>query len=278
MNTRHLVAGALLLAALTTSGASQAQSPKDKATSFADLWKLHQKGEDVREALATLYEDRQQQTKARFNAAYLLAIIQLAHGDTDLASNSLDKADSVKANTPQVAVRRAEIQLLKHEPKQARSLLEKSGASLRKNKRSALYLRHEILRARVESQLGKHKVAQRILKAVQKLNKNDWEPAFFRGRIYEKTDSPDEALEQYEKAIEHLPKTDPCIGIYALQRWAALSISSDGSSYSKPKVIEKAKQRYKTFLARAKANHVPQALVANVKQAMSVLDYFAKKR
>ena len=76
--------------------------------------------------------------------------------------------------------------------------------------------------------------------------------------------------------IALLPQNDPCIGIYALQRWAALAVSSDTGSYGKKKLLKQAVERYEQFLARAEANDVPRKLIDSVNSTVRTLKMFSE--
>ena len=75
-------------------------------------------------------------------------------------------------------------------------------------------------------------------------------------------------MASYEIVIKNDQKRDPHPGVYALQRWAALAISSDPNSYQDPALREKALRRYGEFLDRAEANAVPRDLIKKVNNAV----------
>ena len=245
---------------------------------FSEIWVKHRKGEDVSAALTKLQQDASRPRKERFNAAYLHALIHLGAGKPEKALERLAFADQMQSGRPQVAVRRAEAKLQQGDVRGARKDLEKVLPKLKGQKKSAIYLRHQILAARVDGRSGNAKKAVARLGRLAKQHKKNWEVHFFKGHFSEALDDPNGAIESYEKAIRFLPETDPTPGVYALQRWAALSVSSDRGSYGNVKLLEKARNRYQAFLARAKANNVPEKLVQNVRKTVGVLDYFLKKR
>lgn len=254
---------------------SQAQSSNQDQ--FQKLWARYEKGENVDLALKNLAKDGQLAKKTRFNAAYLLAVSKLANGEPDEALSALNQAEALVPKTNQVAIRQAEALFAKKDLKAAKKRLKVVKNKVASKKKSSIYRRHQVLSARILAQEGKHKKAIQSLKLLAKSQSKTWETHFFLGRFQEALDKPKESIEAYEKAIKYLPKKDPCLGVYALQRWAALSISSNSGSYGQAKVMTKAKERYQEFLKRAAANDVPEKLIAKTRSAVSALDYFLKK-
>lgn len=269
---------ALVLVAPTAgavgTGPSGSGKSESETTDFPAIWNQYRTGKDVRAALEKLIRDTNRGKKERFNAAYLSAVIHLAHGDPTSALTALGIAEQMWPGTPQVMVRRAEAELQQGKPKAASTRLKRAFGRVRKDKASAIYLRHQILTARAEAGCGRPKKAVSRLERLARRHRKSWEVHFFLGNLSEELDDPKQALAAYDQAIQHLPESDPVIGVYALQRWAALAVSSDGSSYGKPKLLAKAIDRYEAFLRRARANHVPRKLVNNVRQTVAVLRRF----
>lgn len=245
--------------------------------SFKALWERHLKGESPCAELRELLDQEQAPVVERFNAGYLLAVIEIGRNQADRALELLDRLEALRKDTAQVAIRRAEALLLGDHLDEANKVMRRvprDGGGMSKD----LQARAEIVRARLEARRGEAKGALARLQKLAKKRKDDWEVVFFIGRTAELLDDPKLAIESYARAIEKLPEQDPCPGVYALQRWAALSVSSDGSSYGNRKLLEAAIARYQAFLARAEKNAVPAELVDNVRQTIGTLEYFTKGR
>ena len=260
-----------VIAIITLTGLTPAQNR------FSDLHTAWQKGRDVATELAALSDDEQASTKDRFNACYLMAVISLAAGEGKESLAILDRAEKLHPGTPQVALRRAEALLQTEQIDKAAKALTAAGKKI-KGKKSALAVRLAVLRSRLDIKKGRHKKAAQRLRSMSKAHKKSWEIPFFLGRASEMLDKPKDALEAYERCIKNLPKTDPCPGIYALQRWSALAVSSDKGSYGNRKLLEAAIQRYKEFLGRAEKNGVPDKLVQNVQNTVRTLEMFSSRR
>ena len=257
---------------------SAAELPGQSTTDIAELFKRFQNGEAVEGELDELARSKQADAKTRFNAVYLLAVGALSANDPKLALERLNRAETIQPETAQVAVRRAEALLLSKKLPSAAKALKKAKSKLASKKKSALYRRHQIVAARVDAASGKFKQAVSRLESLSKRHKKNWEIHFFLGCFLEAQDKPKGALENFDSAISFLPERDPCLGVYALQRWPALAVSSNKNSYTDQKLLKRAIKRYDAFLARAKANRVPAELVTDVQRAVGALKMFSKPR
>ncbi|MCI0652588.1 MAG: hypothetical protein L0Z55_11980 [Planctomycetes bacterium] len=261
-----LAAGALTLAAETgVKGSAE----------FEAAWEAYRSGKAAEEQFAKVADDQSQSAKDRFNATYVLAVIAMAKKDHAAALSRLDAAEKLIAGRPQVAIRRAEILVEKKDLKEAAKALKKAQDGIKKN--AALQLRHQFAEARLEHAAGATDKAILRLEKMSARNAKNWEIHFVLGTYYEAKDDPKQALAHYDAAIANDPKQDPHPGVYALQRWAALAVSSDPGSYSNKQTLTKAIARYRAFLDRARANNVPADLVQTVTQAMNALEMFGGK-
>lgn len=242
-------------------------------SAFAAAFEKYQAGEDVASEFARIADDTTIDTKDRFNAAFVAAVIAIDGQKADDALKHLDAAEALKAGQPQTAIRRAEALTLKKEWKEAQKCLDRAAKSIVAGKKD-LSLRLTIAQAELDSAQGMNDKAIQRLEKVAKSAKDRWEVFYNLGRYYEALDKPQDALENYEKVIALDPKTDPYPGIYALQRWAALAMSSDSGSYGRPELAQKAVDRYDAFLKRAEKNRVPEALCEQTRQASDVLKSF----
>ena len=257
--------------------ASFAASLPAQQARFSEVFERHSRGADVTGELRTLSKSSAANEKDRFNASYLLAVIALSESKTKSALAHLEAAEKLTPGTAQVDVRRAEAHLLEKRYETAEKLLAAASRKIR-NKKSPLYLRYSLVAARLDGKKGKAKRGLARLKKIRSKFKKSWELWFLNGHLQEALDRPKDAIAAYEKAIALLPQRDPCPGVYALQRWAALSVSSNSSSYGDAKIRKSAIERYKEFLRRAPANGVPAQLQETVRQAVSALEYFGQKR
>lgn len=243
---------------------------------FKSLYEQWIEGRKVDAELEKLAADQARSVEDRFNASYLLGLVALQHGSASAAGEHLDRCEGLRPGTPQVSIRRAEVLLLEKKSDEAMKEIEKAAKKVGDSK--ALQLRQQIVQARIEIAKGDAKKAAERLEKWSKSQKKDWEIPFFLGRAYEALDKPKDCLAAYEACIANLPKQDPCIGVYALQRWAAIAVSSDKGSYGNPKLLEKAIERYQAFLERATKNEVPEDLLDNVESTIRTLKMFSQPR
>ena len=244
---------------------------------FKTLWQRYEKGENVVADLRGFVANQQGVAKDRFNATYLLAVIDIVANKLDQALQDLADAEKIQPGTAQVLVRRAEVRLLQKNYKKARQDLAKS-VKLIGRKTTDLRKRQQIILARLEGKTGQAKKGvQKLLKLARK-HKKDAEIHFFLGHLFETMDKPKDALKHYNKAIKYMPTRDPAVAVYAYQRWAAIAVSSDGGSYGNPKLLKQAITRYEQFLKRAPANGVPKKLQDNVRSTVGTLGHFLKTK
>lgn len=244
--------------------------------SFQAAWRLYQDGKPAEAALQAVLDDAAEKKVDRFNAAYTLAVLVLAAGDAERALTLLSQADALLPGRAQVALRRAEVHLARADLEAALRALEEAKKTARKG--SPLFVNYQVAMARCEALAGKPKAGIARLEPLQTAARSSWEIPFSLGILHESQDAPAPALAAYKVAIERLPEGVPCAGIYAYQRWAALTISSDTESYGNPAKVQAAIEHYEKFLARAPQNRVPDAVVETTRQAVEVLRYFLKPR
>lgn len=259
--------------AVIMAAAIIAQEPMKRPATFADIFAKYEAGEDVTAEFKAIAADEKADAKDRFNAAYISGVIALEKADADLALKCLDQAEKIRAKEPQVAIRRAEALSMKKSFKDAQKSLDLAAKALM-GKKSALHVRWALAQAGLDLAQGLYERAAERLEAVTKLVKDDWQVYYDLARAYEALDKPKEAVQNYEKVIALDPKKDPFPGLIAYQRAAALSVSSDGSSYGKPELAKAAVQKYRVFLYRAAKNNMPDDLVAQTRQAVDVLENF----
>ncbi len=245
-------------------------APGDSA--FERAWALAEAGQPSAEAFQAVLDDAAQPVKDRFNAAYALCVQSLARGEAERALALCARADLLLAARPQVALRRCDalVQLAKLE--QAQAVLE--GVRLAPGASAALRRLRALSEARLRHAKGESDVAIELLVRLTEQDPKDWEPFYLMGLVYESFDLPAEALAAYERVIANDPGRDPFAGIYAYQRWAALTISTEPGSYDDKPRKEAALARYRRFLERAQANAVAESLTEQVRQAVSVLETF----
>lgn len=241
---------------------------------FQRAWQLYQQGKPSAEAFEAILADENEKAVDRFNAAYVLGVMATAANELDKALDFLKKADALLPGREQVAVRRAEICIAKNDLEGAQKQLKAARTASKKN--SPLFAHYQVATARLEAAAGKREAGIARLEQALSVARQSWEIAFTLGVLYEQQDTPAKAIEAYGKTVELLP-AGPCAGVYALQRWAAITISSDPGSYGNPTKVLAAIESYEKFLARAPENRVPAEVITATTQAVNVLKYFQKK-
>ncbi len=248
------------------AGAQTTAAPSGFEAAFA----AYEAGEPAADALAAVAADEAQPVADRFNARYVLAVLALAESRPLDALDELDAADALVPGRLLVALRRVEALLDLGERHRAETLLDELRDPTPEDGAAAA-VRHALARARVEQERGEREAATARLEALEREHPAEWEVPFRLGRLYELADRPAAAMHAYDRALARAPARDPHPSVYALQRWAALSISSDPGSYADAERVDAAHARYAAFLRRAEANRVPEHLVLQVEDADGVL-------
>lgn len=280
MNAR-LVAGAACLVLALACGWLDAKTDdttsKERSPEFAKAWDSYQKGQPDREAFTKIAKSETHSTRERFNAHYVLGVIAIDAEDPKAAVEHLAAAEELIDDRPQVALRYAEACLKAGDPRQAAKWLKK--AEKRGIKKSeSLATPYHIAIARTEIAAGKAKQGFARLGQLARKDAKSWQVPMLMGQLYEQHGQVAPAIESYALTIERLPDADPCPGIYAYQRWAALSIGNDAGSYGKSELIDQALGYYAKFLKRAKANQVPEKVIKATSSGIYALEYMKKQR
>lgn len=263
----------IALLVLACAPALVAASPApERRSAFEEAWALYEAGQPSFEAFQHVLDDATQPAKDRFNAAYVLAVQSLARREPERALELCTRADQLLAGRPQVALRRTEALVNLRRLEEAQAALD--AVKLGESSSPELWLRHGLTRAKLHQAKGESDLAIEILKRLGDEHPEDWETFYLMGLVYESWDLPEDALAAYERTIENDPKRDPFPGIYAYQRWAAMTISMDPAAYDNRPKKQTAIAHYKSFLERADANHVPEGLVDAVRQAVNALESF----
>lgn len=268
---RGLAALAAATALLAGAALPAAAGPEERSE-FEAAWALYTSGEPSQEAFERVYGNEANPPKDRFNAAYVLGVQTLGANDPEQALAWLNRAESILPGRPQVALRRTDA--LVHLGRLEKAGEEYRAVHLEEDASEAVRMRHALTGARLLHARGESDVAIEELVRLAEAHPGEWEPFYLMGLVYESFDIPDDALRAYARTIENDPGRDPFPGIYAYQRWAALSISTDPNSYQDKALKTVAIARYRVFLERAEANGVPEALVEQAEQAVSVLENF----
>ena len=269
---RHSILQAAVCFLMLAAGFAHAQAAGEPI-GFDAVFARYQKGEEVDADLAKVISLTTLPVPQRFNAAYLLAVIMLDRGMPDQAIANLERCDALQGGQAQVSVRRAEALTALKDFKGAQKAIDKAAKSL-VGANSEITMRLALAHAELDAAQGNALKAAERLEKMAKTKKGLWEVWFNLARYYETLDRPSDALDAWEKVIGLDPKADPFPGVVALQRWAALSMSSDAGSYGKLALVKKAIERYDQFLSRAKANRVPEKLEAATQQAVGVLKQY----
>lgn len=267
---------ALLLAPLPVAGAGPArvQEAAAEATGFRAAWRLYQAGEPCIEAFEAVLADPAAAVKERFNAAYTLGVLRLGRDEPAEALALFGRADALLPGLPQVALRKSEALIRLGRLEDAERILIAQRAALGKDAEPRLRTLLALDWARLYLAFGDAERALSELAPVARERPDEWEPHFVLATVYERLDRPADALAEYEIAIENDPGRDPHPGVWALQRWASLAVSSDRGSYDDAALKARVLARYAAFLERARANAVPEEIVAAVRQAADVLERF----
>lgn len=277
----RLVAGAACLVLALAGGWLDAKTDdstaKERSPEFAKAWDSYQKGKPDRDAFRKIADSETHSTRERFNAHYILGVIAIDADDPKVAVEHLAAAEKLIDDRPQVALRYAEACLKAGDPRQAAKWLKK--AEKRGIKKSeSLATPYHIAIARTEIAAGHEKQGFARLGQLARKDAKNWQVPMLMGQLYEQQGQVAPAIESYALTIERLPETDPCPGIYAYQRWAALSIGNDAGSYGKSELIDQALEYYAKFLKRAKANQVPEKVIKATSSGIYALEYMKKQR
>ena len=272
--SRHLLAAALIVMAVAPWSVAESDAPASNSA-FDKAWKAYQEGDRSPEAFASLAHDESKPAATRFKGAYMCAVMAIESSSGEEALKWLSLADDHRPDRPQVSLRRAQAHRLLGNLKPMGKSLKKARKGIKK--KSPLYGALEMETARLEHEMGNSKKAEKRLRRLLSRDRKSWQPAFLLATIAEDQHRAADAIAAYEIVIDRDPKKDPFKGIYAYQRAAALSMSSDPGSYGNSKKLNQALSYYAVFLERAEKNRVPNSLISKTRSAVMALEYFKKQ-